>query len=191
MSKRAEPFRCEVAIGEERLHFTVQPDARLRANGRWTLHGDTVTLRVPNGMPRAAIDVMVERIAARIKRSRARADKQTDQDLMARAAQLNAEYFAGELSWRSIRWADNMRLRLGSCSSGGASDGDIRISTVLRRYPPYVLDYVIAHEICHRKYPDHSAAFWAYLARFPHTERARGFLEGVAFAGGTADADAD
>lgn len=191
MSKRAESFSLEVAIGSERLHFTVQPDARLRANGRWTLHGDNVTLRVPKGMPRAAVDVMVERIAARIKRSRARADKQTDQDLMGRAAQINNQYFAGELTWRSIRWADNMRRRLGSCSSGGASDGDIRISTVLRRYPPYVLDYVIAHEICHRKYPDHSAAFWAYLARFPHTERARGFLEGIAFAGGTAGADTD
>lgn len=187
MSKQAEPFSFEIAAGDQRLRFAVRYDARLRTNGRWTLRGDTVTLRVPSEMPRAVIEQIAERIAARIARSRARADKRTDQDLMKRAAQLNAQYFDGELSWRSIRWADNMRTRLGSCSNGGASDGDIRISTVLRRYPAYVLDYVIAHELCHRKYPDHSAAFWSYLARFPYTERARGFLEGVAFAGGASE----
>jgi len=189
MSKHAEPFSLEIAVGDERLRFDVRYDGRLRANGRWTLQGDVVTLRVPPKMPRAVVEQMVERIAARIKRSRARADKRTDRELMERAAKLNAQYFDGELAWRSIRWADNMRTRLGSCSSGGASDGDIRISTALRRYPSYVLDYVIAHELCHRKYPDHSAAFWSYLARFPYTERARGFLEGVAFAGGAPEQD--
>lgn len=189
MSRGAEPFSLEVPISTGVLRFEVQPDARLRTNGRWTLRGDVVTLRVPRGMPRAVIEPMIERIAARIQRSRARADKQTDQDLMERAARLNAQYFDGELTWRSIRWAENMRTRLGSCSTGGASDGDIRISTALRRYPPYVLDYVIAHELCHRKYPNHSAEFWAYLARFPYTERARGFLEGVAFAGGAPELD--
>lgn len=189
MSRITEPFSLQVSIGDECLQVIVQPDARLRKNGRWTLRGDVVTLRVPHGMPRAPVEAMIERIAARIQRSRARADKKTDQDLMARAAQLNAQYFDNELSWRSIRWAENMRTRLGSCSNGGASDGDIRISTALRRYPSYVLDYVIAHELCHRKHPDHSADFWAYLARFPYTERARGFLEGVAFAGGKPELD--
>ncbi|MCS6871388.1 MAG: M48 family metallopeptidase [Anaerolineae bacterium] len=191
MNRVTEPFSCDVVVGEERLRFNVQPDGRLRANGRWTLRGDVVTLRVPRGMPSATVESIIKRIAARIQRSRARADRRTDHDLMQRAAQLNAQYFNNELTWHSIRWAENMHTRLGSCSNGGASDGDIRISTALRRYPSYVLDYVIAHELCHRKYPNHSAEFWAYLARFPHTERARGFLEGVAFAGGVSEPEID
>ncbi len=50
--------------------------------------------------------------------------------------------------------------------------------------PIYVVDYIIAHELAHRKYPNHSADFWDYLSRYPHTERARGFIDGVAYAQG-------
>ncbi|MFQ3536188.1 MAG: M48 family metallopeptidase [Aggregatilineales bacterium] len=189
MSRVTKPLSLEVPINTERLQFNVQPDTRLRVNARWSLRDNVVTLRVPRGMPHADLEAMIERIVTRIQRGRARADRQTDQDLMQRAAQLNAQYFDNELTWRTIRWAENMRIRLGSCTIGGTCDGDIRISTAVRRCPSYVLDYVIAHELCHRKHPDHSPEFWAYLARFPYAERARGFLEGVAFAGGMPEAD--
>ncbi|PJF36340.1 MAG: hypothetical protein CUN49_05900 [Candidatus Thermofonsia Clade 1 bacterium] len=189
MSKPTEAFSLEIASGDQKLRFEVQPDSRLRKHARWALRNNVVTLRVPRDMPRAVIAPLIERIAARIQRSRARAEKRTDRELMERAAQLNAQYFDNELTWHSIRWAENMRTRLGSCSTGSTTDGDIRISTALRRYPAYVLDYVIAHELCHCKYPNHSAEFWAYLARFPYTERARGFLEGLAFSEGAADTD--
>ncbi|MCZ7554554.1 MAG: M48 family metallopeptidase [Anaerolineales bacterium] len=75
-----------------------------------------------------------------------------------------------------------MQHRLGSCTSGGSTDGDIRISEQIKEWPAYVVDYVIAHELAHRRHPNHSAEFWAYLARYPHTERARGFIEGFAYA---------
>ena len=75
-----------------------------------------------------------------------------------------------------------MTRRLGSCTSGGSTDGDIRISERIRGWPGYVVDYIIAHELAHRRFPNHSDDFWAYLARYPHAERARGFIEGIAFA---------
>jgi predicted metal-dependent hydrolase len=77
-----------------------------------------------------------------------------------------------------------MKRRLGSCTEGGSTDGDIRISDRIKEWPRYVLDYVIAHELAHRKYPNHSSAFWDYLARYPHIERARGFIDGIAYAQG-------
>jgi predicted metal-dependent hydrolase len=105
-----------------------------------------------------------------------------DDYLAERANRLNERYFGGQLSWNSIRWVSNMRRRLGSCTNGGPTDGDIRISDRIRGWPEWVIDYVVAHEIVHRTHPNHSRAFWEMLSAYPRTERARGFIEGVSFA---------
>lgn len=50
--------------------------------------------------------------------------------------------------------------------------------------PPWVVDYVILHELTHLLQPGHGREFWSLLDSYPRTERARGFLEGVAAAAG-------
>ena len=50
--------------------------------------------------------------------------------------------------------------------------------------PPWVLDYVILHELTHLLQPGHGRAFWSLLESYPRTERARGYLEGVAATAG-------
>lgn len=174
----------QVTDGPHTLSVEVTTDKRLRKSARWTLKQDTIQVRVPSHLSADAIDRLLDDIVDRVLKQRARARKQNDIDLEQRARAINRQYFDNELQWHTIRWVGNMQRRLGSCTEGGSTDGDIRISDRIKLWPPYVVDYIIAHELAHRKYPNHSAAFWDYLARYPQTERARGFIDGVAYAEG-------
>ena len=77
----------------------------------------------------------------------------------------------------SITWAEQ-RDRWGSCTPATKS---IRISTRLAAYPPWVLDYVVVHELAHLVIAGHDARFHALVDRYPLAERARGFLMAVSF----------
>ncbi|MBX3085395.1 MAG: M48 family metallopeptidase [Anaerolineae bacterium] len=174
----------EIETGDGKLTIEISVDSRLRTMARWSLNGETVKLRVPRNITRTDLERLIQDIVPRILKQRKRAARTSDVNLMERAAAINAAYFNNELSWNSIRWVSNMQHRLGSCTTGGTTDGDIRISDRIRRWPQYVVDYILAHEICHRKYPNHSQEFWDYLASYPHTQKAIGFIEGIGYAEG-------
>jgi predicted metal-dependent hydrolase len=157
-------------------------DGRLRTRIHWEWNGDHVRVRVPPRLPQRQIDQQVAEIVRDVKRRRAPGRAGADADLESLARQINAEYFNGEIAWHSIRWVSNMRKRLGSCTVGGPRDGDIRISDRSKAWPRWVLEYVVAHELTHLKYPNHSKEFWAYVNRYPKAERAQGFILGIAFA---------
>ncbi|MEY2401926.1 MAG: hypothetical protein QOJ08_2037 [Ilumatobacteraceae bacterium] len=74
---------------------------------------------------------------------------------------------------QSIRWADDMRSRWGSCTP---SQGTIRISTRLAVFPDWVIDYVIVHELAHLDVLGHNDEFWQLVYRYPKAERAIGYL---------------
>jgi predicted metal-dependent hydrolase len=124
-------------------------------------------ISVPAWMTKAEEDRWVQEMTRRFER-KAAADPI---DLAERARVLARRYRLPVPA--SIRWVSNQRTRWGSCTS---SAGSVRISTALARYPGWVLDYVIVHELAHLAEPNHSPAFWALVARYPRAERARGFL---------------
>lgn len=121
------------------------------------------------------VDRMVARLAARRRRQ-----PPSDEALLTRAGELSRRYLDGDCPV-SVRWVSNQRTRWGSCTP---SDRTIRLSDRLADMPTWVVDYVLLHELAHLKVPDHSARFWRLLEAYPRTERARGYLEGVAAAAG-------
>jgi predicted metal-dependent hydrolase len=167
--------------GEDPITVEVVRDGRLRTRIHWEWHGDHVRIRAPRRVPQRQLDETVAEIVEEVKRRRASVRTRADADLETLARRINRRHFDDEISWHSIRWVSNMRKRLGSCTVGGPTDGDIRISDRIKGWPKWVVEYIVAHELTHRKYPNHSKEFWAYLNRYPKAERARGFILGLAF----------
>jgi len=54
-----------------------------------------------------------------------------------------------------------MSKRWGSC----AKSDSITLNTELVKAPIHCIDYVIAHELCHLRYKNHTASFWRLLSR--------------------------
>jgi predicted metal-dependent hydrolase len=103
----------------------------------------------------------------------------TDAALLRRAVELSGEYLDGRAEPITVRWVTNMRTRWASCTP---VDRTIRLSDKLRPMPPWVQDYVLLHELTHLLVAGHGPDFWALVGRCPHTERARGYLDGISAA---------
>ena len=125
---------------------------------------------------RTWVEAMILRLAAGDKRRRP-----SDEQLLARATDLSRRFLGGLASPVSIAWVTNQNSRWGSCTP---ADATIRISSRVKGMPSWVLDYVILHELTHLLQPGHGGEFWSLLESYPRTERARGYLEGVAATAG-------
>lgn len=125
---------------------------------------DGVVVRVEDGaivVPggRAAVPRRVERWL------RAEAKRVLTETAKAKAARLGRPL--GRVTVRDTR------TRWGSCSSAG----NLSFCWRLIMAPPYVLDYVAAHEVAHLELRHHGPAFWRAVATLTdHAEAARAWL---------------
>ena len=136
--------------------------------------GDRIVVLIPAAMSKRDEDQWVADMVARLERKEQRA-RPSDEQLLARAATLNDTYFGGLATPSSVRWVTNQQQRWGSCSPG---DRSIRLSERLQGMPSWVVDYVLVHELAHLLEHGHDAKFWAWVDRYPRSERARGYLLG-------------
>lgn len=86
-----------------------------------------------------------------------------------------AEYFAGRMgvTYNQIR-IGSAKTRWGSCSG----KGNLNFHWKLILMPPEVLDYVVVHELAHRKEMNHSPRFWAEVEKIlPDYKNRRAWLK--------------
>jgi predicted metal-dependent hydrolase len=150
--------------------------------------GERVVVLIPDRFSRAEETEWVERMLARLA-AREERIRRTDEELLARARRLTSRYlpdYAVRIVPTSVRWVTNQNGRWGSCTP---DDGTIRISHRIQEMPDWVIDYVLLHELTHLVVPSHNARFWELVGRYPKSERARGYLEGISAATGLVLAD--
>ncbi len=144
----------------------IRSDRRVKTVSARIVDG-VIRVRIPSWMSSRDEAEFVTNIVKRVELKR----RSDGIDLEARARALAAKF---DLPLpKSIHWSKTQRQRWGSCSP---HSGHIRISDRLVDVPPWVLDYVIVHELAHLVEPNHSPAFYELEQRNPLAERATGYL---------------
>lgn len=148
----------------------------------------SLLLRAPIGTSKKRLDTIVREHAAWIEKHKIRAEKRnqadealTEEDIAALKKQAKerliplTEYYAALLgvSFGKIT-ITSAKTRFGSCSSAG----NIAYSCRLMRYPQKAQEYVVVHELCHRFYMNHSAAFYKKIESIlPDYKKRRALLK--------------
>ena len=166
-----------------RLPVEVVRSARRRRTVSADVRDGVLRISVPGhfsaGQEKLWVERMIERMAAKYPPAPAIDHDQPVPVLLERAEHLARTYLGGRGVPATIGWVTNQTTRWASATPARRT---IRLSHRLQGMPEWVVDYVILHEMAHLIEPSHSAAFWKLLTSYPHTDTAKAFLEGAAFA---------
>ena len=156
----------------------VRRSARRRRTVSAYRDGERVVVLIPARFSKAEEREWVGRMVARVLRPPNRR-RSGDAELARRARELSDRYLDGVARPASVQWVAVMRTRWASCTP---TERTIRLSRALQEMPVWVQDYVLLHELAHLLESGHGPRFWRLLERYPRTERARGYLDGVSAA---------
>lgn len=153
-----------------------RPSPRVRESPDITGRSATLYISAPPEMPSKRVDEISKDLARRLLRTERARQVNNEEDALALALKV-ARRFERQPQVDRALFVTNERVRWGSYSQRTRT---IRLNAALRSMPRWVLEAVLAHELAHAIYPDHSPAFWELLHGVcPETERAIAFLEGV------------
>lgn len=186
---RSSDFACKLAPVDDSyypltvdgvtLHARVERKRVRNVNVR--LVGNELRVSAPHRVPRNELEEIVTGLARRLIR-RARAEIVNSDEAALAVLRRVAARFPRPPRVTGVRFVTNQRARWGSYSE---QTGIVRLNASLCQLPRWVLEAVVAHELAHSFYPDHSRAFWRLLRQVcPNTDRAQAFLEGVSWIAG-------
>lgn len=147
-----------------------------------------VVVRCPNRMPKDAVEAFVRSkadwIGKHLGKMAPEAAKPafTQEELRVFAEALKQILPERVESYASAMGVNYGRItiraqhsRWGSCSG----KGNLNFNCLLALAPPEVVDYVVVHELCHRKQMNHSQRFWAEVEKIlPDYRLRREWLKG-------------
>jgi predicted metal-dependent hydrolase len=155
---------------------------------RWRLEvpwGEAPRLTVPQGTSHAGVQRVLEETRPWIEAQRRRQvprlcldpstvsesqARTTAREVVSTVAQEEAGLIGVEYGRIRI---GGQRTLWGSCSPRGTLSFNWRLALA----PPDVLDYVVVHELCHLRVPNHSRRFWELVERHrPHWRQQRDWL---------------
>lgn len=155
------------------------------------LRPDGITVRAPKGMPRRDINAFLESKRGWIEKhlvkmqerkealeqvkpfTREEIHELADKALAAIPEKVKKYAPIVGVTYGRIT-IRNQRSRWGSCSS----KGNLNFNCLLMLFPEEVINYVVVHELCHRKHMNHSAAFYAEVERvFPEYRKCQKWLK--------------
>lgn len=155
------------------MEYTLIRSSRKTLSIQITPEGRLV-VRAPNHLSRREIDLFLESKAGWINSHLQKAAESTALPKLTATELYTLAEQAGEtLSAKTIHFAPQVgvtwgritiraqRTRWGSCSSSG----NLNFNCLLMLAPAFVQDYVVVHELCHRKEMNHSPKFWAEVER--------------------------
>lgn len=173
-----------IAACDGRPEIIIRRSSRRHRTLSARMEGTSVLVMVPMGMRKADQNRQVMELVDKVTRSQARRRSgATSDELTRRARRLCRAHLEPRVGHPvepiSVRWVSNQNTRWGSCTP---AMGQIRLSDRMVGFPNWVIDHVLAHELCHLVEVNHNRRFHELLAGFPNAERAEGFLNGYQWA---------
>jgi predicted metal-dependent hydrolase len=148
-SRRARRWRIEVGASGPPLVVVPRGTSRVEVARIVELRCGWIERQIARRAPALGL----ERVRLRAAEARRLARKRVTEVAEREAAALGVAY--GRIAIR------DQRTRWGSCSTRGTLSFNWRLVLA----PAGVLEYVVVHELCHLREPNHSPRFWALVER--------------------------